>query len=412
MRKRLAWLSMTVLVGAFVLTALTCVRSPAGHCDFSLRMNEVECLRLGVNPFDVWHEDVVLPPYCSSAPRKPVPPGCTENVNAYSPWGYTLMLPFSFMPRPVAWTLYCMLMGILEIVVFLVAYRVQSADISRSDRLLTASVPLVVVSYLLWSNAAVGNFAVLVLAASVLMTVFLSRRRDALAGVCWALAMIKPQSAILFAVPLLLRRRWLSVAVAAGICLGLSIVPMAMCNASIFNLLLQGPAANAELFQGCGTYPRFLLGTFAPNVEIPVGLTVGLVLCCIMTWMLRDEEDWFVLLMPAAVCAASWTYTQAYSHAMCWFCVFVILRELVPRPRSKFLWGMLAVAVFSLSRWFLAWHGVCGFIGWTFPMSEYAFRCLDSLNSTLSLSIALVFCAWKRQWLNPAGFTTDSPGGM
>ena len=99
--------------------------------------------------------------------------------------------------------------------------------------------------------------------------------------------------------------------------------------------------------------------------------------------------------MPAAMLSCCWTYTQAYSHAMGWFLAFVLVRELVRNPRSKFLWTMLVLAAFVLSRWFLAWHGLCNFMGWQFPMSEYAFRCVDSLNSTASLALAAVFCVWK-----------------
>ena len=80
---------------------------------------------------------------------------------------------------------------------------------------------------------------------------------------------------------------------------------------------------------------------------------------------------------------------------MGWFLAFVIVRELVRNPKSKFLWAMLALAAFVLSRWFLAWHGLCNFAGWRFPMSEYAFRCVDSLNSAASLTLATVFCVWK-----------------
>ena len=93
--------------------------------------------------------------------------------------------------------------------------------------------------------------------------------------------------------------------------------------------------------------------------------------------------------------SSCWTYTQAYCHAMGWFLAFVLVRELVRNPRSKFLWTMLVLAAFFLSRWFLAWHGLCAFAGWRFPMSEYAFRCVDSLNSTASLVLAAVFCIWK-----------------
>ena len=32
-------------------------------CDFSLRMTELDCLKRGVDPFDVWHGDVKLKPF-------------------------------------------------------------------------------------------------------------------------------------------------------------------------------------------------------------------------------------------------------------------------------------------------------------------------------------------------------------
>ena len=122
---------------------------------------------------------------------------------------------------------------------------------------------------------------------------------------------------------------------------------------------------------------------------------VGFLLCVGMTFAVRRERDWFVLLMPAAVCGCTWSYAHSYCHAMGWFLAFVLVRELVRNPRSKFLWMMLALSAFVLSRWFLAWHGLCAFTGWRFPMSEHAFRCVDSLNSTASLVLAVVFCAWK-----------------
>ena len=40
-----------------VLLILTCVRPPDGHYDFNLRMNELACVRQGVNPYAVWHGD-------------------------------------------------------------------------------------------------------------------------------------------------------------------------------------------------------------------------------------------------------------------------------------------------------------------------------------------------------------------
>ena len=32
-------------------------------CDYMMRITEIDCLLRGVNPYDVWHGDVVLKPY-------------------------------------------------------------------------------------------------------------------------------------------------------------------------------------------------------------------------------------------------------------------------------------------------------------------------------------------------------------
>lgn len=393
MKKVLSRICCWVLGALALLFVATCIRPPNGHCDFDLRMNELECLRAGVDPFSVWHEDVVMKPYCSNLPKKPIPEGCTKQVNAYVPWEYAYMLPISYLPRWVGWAVYCVLMGLAALFVLGLGCRADGPSAAEeNDGFLSSAVALTGVSYLLWSNAAVGNFSVFVLAAAVAMAWSLSRGKDVLAGACWALAMVKPQSAILFAVPLLLCRKWITCLVAVGVCLVASLVPLCMCDSSFVDLLLHGPAANAELFKGCGTYPTFFLGTFGNGTEIGFALVIGLGLCLVMTWFVRRSDDWFVLLMPAAICAASWTYTQAYSHAMGWFVLFVLARE---RPRTPFLLTLLWIGLFVVSRWFLAWHGLCSYMGWMFPVSEYAFRCIDSLNSTASLLVAFLFCLYK-----------------
>lgn len=101
--------------------------------------------------------------------------------------------------------------------------------------------------------------------------------------------------------------------------------------------------------------------------------------------------------MPAAIASCCWTYTQAYSHAMGWFVAFALVRTLLRHPQSRFLWALAALAVCSLSRGFLAWHGAVAFMGGAFPLSDYAFRCLDSLNSTLSLGLAAALCVHLRR---------------
>ena len=405
--KKICIVSVAVLVaGLAVLLALTCLFPPAGHYDFTLRMNELACVRRRVNPYDVWSEKVSLPPYYPNTHEGAPPNGCSRQVNAYAPWEYVALLPFSFVSEGVAWTLYCLAMGLS----FLLVLGLPRRSPAGEDAFLPSALALLAVAYPIWSNVSVGNFALPVLAASVAMAWALNRGRDTLAGVCWAVAMLKPQIALVFAIPLLLRRRWRTVFVAGAACLLLSVVAAVLCRASVVDMLLQGPAANTAFFFGCGTWPRFLCGTPPTEGDIRVGLLVGAAACAALTALVRRERDWFVFLMPAAITSCCWTYTQAYSHAMGWFVAFVLARELLRRPQSRFLWALAALSACSLSRGLLAWHGLVAFAGWTFPLSDDAFRCWDSLNSTLSLGLAAALCVWLRRRRGPDPAT--APTGL
>jgi len=368
-------------------------RELSRFCDFSLRMNEAECLRMGIDPYDVWTERIVMPPYYSNDPGKAVPAGCDKVTNAYVPWEYSFALPFSFLPRWMSWLVYCALM-LLSAAFCLVLPLKHSMDSSSCDGTLVSMMAFLVVAYPLWSNAAIGNLAVFSLAGAIGMAWSMNRGKDALAALFWSVVMLKPQLGLPLSIPLLLRLKLKTFALAVVICVALSIPPSLLCGKSPVGLILHAPAASAFAFEGCGTWPKMLCGTFAGSCDIVAGTLVGVVVCTVMTWLVRKEKDWFVFLMPAAITSCCWTYTQAYSHAMGWFVAFVFVRELLRNPQSKFLWTLAALAAVSLTRWFLAWHGLFGFFGWRFPMSEYAFRCVDSLNSTLSLAIAFALCVW------------------
>ena len=388
-------LSIACLLALAVLgmaLTLTCIRPPDGHYDFNLRMNELVCVRQGVNPYAVWHGDVKLKPFYANTHKGPVPEGCTKQVNAYAPWAYVYMLPISLLPAGAEWSVYCLLIALCVVGVGALAAR---EDTSNAGWALVTAVPLLVIGYPLFASCSVGNFGVFALFGAVLMAWALNRGLWWLAGLGWALAMVKPQLGLLFAIPLLLRGRFAACVVAGGVCLAATFAMSVALKTSVVDLLLQGPAANTEFFHGCGTWPKFLCETFGVEYDILIGMGVGAIVCVVLTWMIRKELDWFILLMPAAICGCCWTYASNYCQVMGWFLAFVLVRELVRKPQSKSLWTMLVLAALVLSRWFLAWHGLCAFAGWRFPMSEYAFRCVDSLNSTASLVLAASFCVWK-----------------
>lgn len=392
--KKVCIVCAAIFVAVFAgVLALTCFSPPAGHYDFSLRMNELACVRQRINPYDVWSEKVSLPPYYPNTHEGAPPSGCSRQVNAYAPWEYVVMLPFSFMSEGVAWTVYCGVMGLSLLLLLALPWRGRAGN----GEFLPSAVALLAVAYPIWSNVSVGNFALPVLAASVLLAWSLNRGMDTLAGFCWAVAMLKPQIALIFAIPLLMRRRWRTILVAGAACLLLSVGAAVLCRASVEDMLLHGPAANTGFFFGCGTWPYFLCSPETVDGDIRAGLLVGAAVCVALTALVRREKDWFVFLMPAAITSCCWTYTQAYSHAMGWFVAFALARAFLRHPQSRVLWALSALSACSLSRALLAWHGAVAFMGGTFPLSDVAFRCWDSLNSTLSLCLAAALCVYLRR---------------
>ena len=410
--KKLAVFSASALLAAYaaflVVTAVSPLRFESDGrwfgppCDFSLRMSEIKCLKTGTDPFDVWHGDVRLKPFRPNfvgtadnlaEEEYPREEGYVEFVNAYVPWEYTAMMPLSLLPGRVAWALYFVFMLACLAVLFEIGRR-HGAKHGGGAGVIVGAAAILAAWYPAWSNVCIGNFSVVVVAAAALMAVCLDRGRDALAGVCWAAAMLKPQLGLAFAVPLLMRRKFLTCAVAAGLCLLASFPAAAVGHVSALKMILEAPSANTAYFHGCGTMPYALATLFPREAAVLVGLAVGTLCCFFMTRSLGRGRDWLVFLMPAAVCAMSWTYASSYGHFAGWFFFLVLFAELAKNPRSRFLWTLLVPSLLSVSRVSLLIQRVAVAFGSRFAASETVGWNVDSFNSTLDLVLAAALCWW------------------
>lgn len=374
----------------------------APPCDFSLRMTELECLKKGVDPFVVWSGEVILPPFKPNWKPRVEGPEFTEGLNAYAPWEYTYMLPLSFLPRNVAWGVYWALMMLSLAGIFAAAWHFgRRRGLSTEGCAILAAAPLVLVAYPAWSNIAIGNFSTIVLFAVVMMAVCLNARKDVLAGVFWALAMVKPQIGIAFAIPLLMKRKFATCLTAALVCTLATLPPAAMCGVSPVRLVLETPKANAFMFQGCGTLPYSLSGF--PG-DILAALAIGSVACILMTRAVsRTTGDFFLVLMPAAACSAAWTYVSTYGHIMSYFVFFAIVLMLLEEGAKWRHVALLALAAAFSTRLYNAYRGFTE--AFAFPslkFGEELHRHLDSLNSLADIAIcaalvALLVSAAKRE---------------
>ncbi len=374
--------------------------------DFMLRVSEIDCLLDGVNPYYVWNGDIVKKPYVPNygAPRAAVEgkEGFTEFINAYAPWEYIMMMPFALLPRTVSWVLYfgLMMAGVFALFFFGRAFCRRTCACGDEVACVASALSILFVALPVYQNFFEGNLSVPVLLSVVLMACCLNRGWNALAGLCWAFAMIKPQLGLVFAIPLLLRRKFLTCFVAAAICLVLTAVSALLCRESPIALLFQASAASSWAFEGCGTFPKFLCGFFENGVGINIGLAVGAVLCAWMTWILRREKDWMVFLMPAAVMGASWTYAQCYSFTMNWFFFLILCISFIKVPHSRFLWFVATLAVLMMTRAYNLIHFIPKALPDVFPDIVASDSChyhISSLITAASVVVLSAFCVWYNQ---------------
>lgn len=296
---------------------------PGYGSDLLLRMNEISCLRSGVNPSDVWtgaNTTTSFAPYVDveavAAGKKP--------LYVYTPWAYTFLLPVNLLGEfagTVVWEL--LILGSMVLLSVFGYKRGVAVRGEAHDGLLVASFVMMTTAAF-FDDAFVMNMGTIITLLVVLMVICLARGHDVLAGICLAGAMMKPQLAMLFVVPLLIKRKFLVLVVGAAICLAATVVPSAMCGASMVDLIAQAPQGGVHAFRGCDLYPWALLCLASslgmpPSFSIWIGLAVGAVACGAICWRLRRSDDWFSLFLVPATLVTAWTYTTLCSRVMAVF---------------------------------------------------------------------------------------------
>lgn len=355
---------------------IACVENPlvCNACDFRMRWNEVQAVKQGVNPYDVWSLKTELAPYVPAERYDLRTDSRFEPINAYTPWEYAFFSPLTLLPRNVAWRGYYGMMILSALLIGVYSFCRGAALFGRvSDGLFCAASALFV-SMSMWLDFQSGNYPLVLSGALLAMVVALNRGRDCLAGLCWSVVMIKPQVGLLFAIPLLLKGRWKTMLTAGGICLTASLPPAIMTHTSVLELVFQAPAASAYAFDGCGFVPKTVVGLLVGNAKavrllMIGGLMVGFAVCLLWTFVLRRKEDWIVLVAPAALCSVFWTYCQDYSFSITWPMLLLFAMEAVKSGSLSRAWPfLLAIALVARVHMVVAKAieiGGARFCGWT-----------------------------------------------
>lgn len=306
--------------------------------DFNARYNEVLCLRAGHDPYDVFTDKVSIPCVVSMADlpsiavvplmqRLPSFPDFGKEgqkemaIHTYPPWSYAWLLPWTYVPRDVAWLFHLALEIVSLAILFLLPcrYLARSGDSDGFLRLLFVALALNL-GKVFPATFMCGNYSMFVSAGAVGLAFFLDRDRQIPAGFCFALMMLKPQIGAIFAIPLLLGRRFLAVSVAATLCVAGAFAASLYCDASMLDLVRHARAAGPRFFNGTALFPTQLAQSLGidlgPSVSVPVCAAFGGTLCAVLSWRVRQCRSWFDRLAPTAVCSLFWMVARTYDHAM------------------------------------------------------------------------------------------------
>lgn len=324
--------------------------------DFSMRMNEIDCLKSGINPYMVWHQDIYHGLYYPHSREELRTSTRNQPINAYTPWEYSYLYPLSFVNgHLMRWRIYYIfiILSLVSIGVcaFGCGYKVRR---NVYDGILCLACSFLVAPAIR-CDVFFGNFAVIISAGLIAMAISLNYKRDVIAGVLMALVMAKPQIALLFVIPLLIDRRFKTLFVAAMICILASIPPALMCHTSIFNLIIQAPKASVHGFISCALMPTALsawlnecLGLSIASILWMTAL-LGMAICFSLSWMLRCHQDWLVRFSPCAILSVSWTYQLMHSHCIVVIAIIAMVCEIMV-PKEKWQWrlfGVISILLFA-----------------------------------------------------------------
>ena len=322
------WFAVVVLIG---LLGMPVVDRDIPGWDFMIYLNEVKHVVKHIDPFDVLVGNVKSEGYwplgeeCFDDLDDSVP-WSYKTVDANAPWTYTYMLPFAAdIPDNVKWQIWeffqFLFYGAVIAFAFVVGFRLRAFY----GGLFVASAALSV-GLTFTRNFMAGNLIMFVTAAIIGMLLCLERKWDVAAGLCWAIAISKPQDALLLGIPLLLGKKWKTIFVAASVSLLASYIASCIIGKPMLELILEVPKIKHTSELSVKLLPdavSSMLISRGVSIDLlqRLNMLVGIAICGLMSWYLRRSNDWVLRFAPPVFCAALWTYMNDYDR-----CIFFLLQ--------------------------------------------------------------------------------------
>ena len=295
------------------------LRSIPGY-DFRLRYHEVECLRQGIDPYDIVIQKTPSTEFALFGTPE-AKPG-VKTLHVYTPWEYTYFLPLSFLSERAAGTVFLLISTAALALTGVYSYR-EGLKIRHDlfDSIFTASAALFL-GYEAGEVLVMGNYGAINAFLIILLIVTVSAGHDISAGIVWAFLMTKPQIGVLFAIPLLMKRRFITAGVAVAICVICTIPPCLLCGKNPLEMILEVPRGCAFIAEENGTLliPSTVFIRLHDKVPSAVlggiSMFIGSAICLILTWRLRKTSSWLAFFAPAVICALIWNYCKPHDRVI------------------------------------------------------------------------------------------------
>lgn len=205
----LVWLLVAYLaIASCAVFGLGAWEAMRGGRDFDIRSRwgEYEHFRSGLYP----HPGVEMPPR-----------GTPERTSVYPPYAFPMMVPL-FEPGGLRQAQYALLPLSAAALVAIGAW---NARLLAPSGIAWAGVGAFAASAIFVNRSALnlGQFTIICMGLIALQMALLRRNRTTLAGICWALAMIKPHVALSFGALFLINRQWRGLVVGVAILTALSL---------------------------------------------------------------------------------------------------------------------------------------------------------------------------------------------
>jgi hypothetical protein len=299
----------------------------------------------GINPFSAWETT-------TTSGVQPVAHNLhgenemlSQQVGGYPPWSFVSAL---ILVPPLRFAETRIYFGILNLIALgFCAFAVSRlAQKENAPPLLVAIAVICIVSHAI--TLRLGQYGILINAFLLAQLLVPQGKYQPLKGLLLALAAIKPQTAGLFFLIPLFRGEFMTIATAAGVLLGETLLFSLWTHSNPFIVLKQISFQSAQYVnEENGLIGLLMKAGVSSSVSILVCFILGLIAACLLIWQSRHCSPLLLFAIAASI-GRLWMYHRRYDDCMLVFLFVPLLTAAWKSPTSLLV---VSATLLGLSLW-------------------------------------------------------------